>query len=429
MASVHEHHLTNGMTLLCCRQNQLHSLTFGLYFKGGALYEDKRTQGMCHLLEHLCFRGLGGLSHDELNLAQSRMGTELCGATYPEAVVFDMTALPRFFTDMLRLFMRFFADQPWTQEQIDQEKQVVLRQLEQEESDFDSDVQRRYRATAAGEYAVMGTVESIEAMTPELIRAWQQLLFQPQNACLCISGDFTKGMEDVAIAALSELKNTTPKPPFTQALPLDFCMRDEHSDYIAEEEDGQAKVHLAFDIDGDRVIPIIDEVIDAITAGNVDSLLFQTMREEKAMVAEIESFIEQLGRYRRLVVHYDVRQEKLAESLREAFSLIKRLCIYIRPVRLMLTRMQFTDNLVMEQDSAPGMNEMMGWAWVADDMGLCDLEAQAKMYDDLTVEDLLDAAQSIFRPENLTISIQHDPEQSKIADMDALLDELRGMLG
>lgn len=428
MASVHEHHLTNGMTLLCCHQTHLHALTFGLYLKGGSLYEDQRTQGMSHLLEHLCFRGLGGLSHDELNLVQSRMGTELCGATYPEAVVFDMTALPRFFNDMLRLFMRFFADTPWTQELIDQEKQVVLRQLEQQETDFEDDVQRHYRATASGEFAVMGTTESVSAMSSELIHAWKQMIFQPQNACLVITGNFTKGMEDVAVAALSELANHTVKAPFAQPLPLDFCMRDSHSDYVAEEEGGQAKVHLGFDIDGDLVIPVVDNVLDAITAGNVDSLLFQTMREEKAMVAEIESFIEELGQYRRLVIQYDVRQELLAESLREVFRLLQRLRIYIRPVRLMQCRLQFTDNLVMEQDGVSSMNQLAGWAWVADDLGQCDLESHAKLYDDLTVDELLNAAQCVYRPENLTISIQHDPEASKIEDMQVLLDELRGML-
>lgn len=428
MASVHEHHLTNGMTLLCCHQTHLHAVSFGLYLRGGSLYEDQRTQGMSHLLEHLCFRGLGGISHDELNLVQSRLGAELCGATYPEAIVFDMTALPRFFTDMLRLFMRFFSDTPWTQEQIDQEKQVVLRQLEQEESDFEADVQRHFRATASGEFAVMGTGESVTAMSSELIHAWKQMIFQPQNACLVISGNFTNGMEEAAIATLSELPNYTAKAAFSQPMPLDFCMRDDSSDYVAEEEGGQAKVHLAFDIDGDRVIPVVDQVLDAITAGNVDSLLFQQLREEKAMVAEIESFIEQLGMYRRLVIHYDVRQELLAESLREVFALLGRLRMYIRPVRLMLCRLQFTDNLVMDQDSAPGMNELMGWAWIADDMGLCDLEAQAKLYDDLTVDDLLDAAQCVFRPENLTISIQHDPEASGVEDMAALLNELRAVL-
>ena len=55
MSAMHEHRLPNGMTLLCCRQAHLHAIEFGLYFKGGTLYENRQNQGVCHLLEHLCW--------------------------------------------------------------------------------------------------------------------------------------------------------------------------------------------------------------------------------------------------------------------------------------------------------------------------------------------------------------------------------------
>ena len=50
----------------CWQQKHLHGVCFGLYFKGGPVYETEESQGVSHLLEHLCFRGLGGLSHDAL---------------------------------------------------------------------------------------------------------------------------------------------------------------------------------------------------------------------------------------------------------------------------------------------------------------------------------------------------------------------------
>ena len=163
------------------------------------------------------------------------------------------------------------------------------------------------------------------------------------------------------------------------------------------------------------------------TAGNSDSLLFQTLREELALVAEIDSSIEEMGMFRRLVIRYDVRQECLAESLRKVFELLQRLRMYVRPVRLTQTRMQFTDNLIFYADDVSGMNDVLGWAWMADDLSLADLDAQAQMYDDLTCEDLLDAAQSVFRPENLTISIQRDPALTP-RNLRPLLAELRHML-
>ena len=130
---------------------------------------------------------------------------------------------------------------------------------------------------------------------------------------------------------------------------------------------------------------------------------------------------------RRLVIRYDVRQECLAESLRKVFALLQRLRMYIRPVRLELARLPCTENNEMMLDAPAGMSELMGWAWLADDLSRADLDAQAAMYDDLTTEDLLDAAQSVFRPETMCVTIQRDPALTP-KNLKPLLLELRGML-
>ena len=427
MPAVHEHHLSNGMTLLCFPQEHLHSVHMGLYLKGGTLYENRQNQGVGHLLEHLCFRSLGGLSHDALQQTLSRMGAELDGATYSEAIVFDLTALPRYLEQMTELFLRFFADVPWTQEQIDAEKQVVLRQIEEDDCDFEEQIDRRYRRTAAGAFPRMGTADSVAAMTEATIRRWQRAIFQPQNACLCVAGRVTEAGEQALVKAFSALENRTDNLPFAQAVPKSFCMRDISSDLVMDEPGGHAKVHIAFDLEEDRVYPLVSEVLCAITGGNDDSLLFQTLREQEALVAEIDSSIEEMGLFRRLVIRYDVRQECLTDSLREVFSLLRRLRMYIRPVRLELARLPFTDNNDMLLDSPAGMCELMGWAWLADDLSRADLDAQAAMYDDLTTEDLLDAAQVVYRPENLCVTIQRDPSLTP-KSMKPLLTELRAML-
>ena len=427
MAAIHEHHLPNGMTLLCFPQKHLHSIHMGLYLKGGTLYENCQNQGISHLLEHLCFRALGGLSHDELQTVLSRIGAELDGVTYSEDIIFSLTALPRFFEQVTRLFLRFFADVPWTQEQIDAEKQVVLRQIEEDDCDFEEQIDRQYRVTAEGAFPRMGTVESISAMSAETIRQWQQAVFQPQNACLCIAGCFSEESEKAVVSAFSALENHTHEPPFVQEIPRDFCMRDAASDAVIDEEGGHAKVHIAFDIEDEHVFPLVSDVLSAITGGSDDSLLFQTLREQEALVAEIDSTIEEMGMFRRLVIRYDVRQEYLVDSLRKVFALLCRLRMYIRPVRLELARLPFTDNNAMMLDSPIAMAELMGWSWLADDLSRADLDAQAAMYDDLTTEDLLDAAQSVFRPENLYLTIQRDPALTP-RNLKPLLAELRGML-
>ena len=152
-----------------------------------------------------------------------------------------------------------------------------------------------------------------------------------------------------------------------------------------------------------------------------------TLREEEALVAEIESYIQEIGQFHRLVIRYDVRQEKLAESLRKVFMYLHRLSMYVRPIRLNQVRSHFTVGSALAQDNISELNELAGWAWVAGDPSRADLDAQASQLNDLSAEELLDAAQTIFRPENLSIAVERNPELVA-EDMDALFAELRGML-
>ena len=380
MSAIHEHVLQNGMTLLCWPQRHLHGLEFGLYLKGGPLYETEETQGISNLLEHLCFRGLGGLNREGLLRELNRFGTNLDAATYAEGLVFRLKCLPRFFDAALEYFLRFFANVPWTPEQIAAEKQVVLRQLE---ADGDGDLFDRaacdFRKTENGAFPPLGTPESLMALTEADIQLWQEMIFQPQNACLVMTGNFSDGMELAAIEALSE-----------------------------------------------QVYPVAAEVLSTITAGNDDSMLFQALREEQALVAEIESQISRVGQFSRLVIRYDVRSEWLKDTLNKVFAYLHRLTMYVRPARLNQLRTQFTTNNAMLTDDTAALNDRLGWAWMSGDTAQADLDAAAAQYNELTAEELLDAAQTVFRPENLSIAVQYDPET--VGDLRPLLQKLRETL-
>ena len=429
MSAVREHVLSNGMTILCWHNPYLHGVEMGLYLRAGTIYETEETQGISHLLEHLCFRGLGDLNHETLQRTLNRFGADMEGMTTAEAIVFRLTSLPRYFDGMLELFTKFFAPNFWSPEDIAKEKEIVIRQIEQADEDFDELVDRAWRETPAGVFPRMGSAEAIRALDNDTIWNWQRLVFQPQNACLVLTGNFSIGMEEAAIEVLAGLTNYTSEPPFEQHVPLGFCMRDAESDMIIDSDapDAQAQVHIAFDIDEDNVFPLAARMVDAITAGNDDSILFQTLREEEALVAEIESYVQEMGKFHRLVIRYDVRQEKLCESLRKVFMYLHRLSVYVRPIRLEQIRSHFTVGNALTQDNISEMNELAGWAWVAGDSSRADLDAQASQLNDLSPEELLDAAQTIFRAENLCISIERDPEAVS-EDLPGLLSELRELL-
>ena len=107
-------------------------------------------------------------------------------------------------------------------------------------------------------------------------------------------------------------------------------------------------------------------------------------------------------------------------------KLVHELHIILLEKRVLRIYVRQTSNALV-QDSVTEMNELAGWAWVGGDTSAADLDAQDIQLADMSPEDLLDAAQTILKPGNLTISVKRDPAIVP-GDLAPLLTSLRNVL-
>ncbi len=427
MAAYQEIRLKNGLQLSAYQLPHLHSLEMGVYFKGGSLYENRSNQGISHLLEHLCFRNLGGLPQGQLYRRLDAMGAKLNGTTYPECVIFQMRVVPRFFDDAFELMLRLFAPGKWTGEEIDAEKQVVLRQIENDEQNFLWDMSTRYFRTKAGAFPGMGTKDSVLRMSSDLIHQWKKKIFRPSNACFVLTGNFSDGMLEKAREVLEELPDLGPCL-FEQPSPMSFCMRDESSDELFNADYDLAQVLLYFDIDSNLVFPACADMLSHMTGDGLSSVLFLELREKHALVDDISSEVVAVGPYRRFAIDYEVTHDRLAESLELVFSILGKLRRFISHEQMDSSRIYFTENESIILDKAGSMNERLGMAFMAGNTDECDVEVRMRLHGDLTAEDIQDAAQAIFRPETLSCFIEKNPKKVKAADLRETLKKCRELL-
>ncbi len=427
MSCYQEMRLENGLQLSSYCMHHLHALEISVYFRGGSLYESRGNQGVSHLLEHLCFRNLNGVPQAQLYQKLDDIGAVLKGATYTEAVVFRLKVAPRFFDEAFQLFCQLFAPGTWTPEEIAAEKEVVLRQIENEDQDFWADTSRQFWKTKAGAFPIMGTKDSVRNLSSATIHQWKKKTFRPQNACVVMTGNFSQGMLQKAAEVLAEFKGPD-LPAFEQPTPLQFCMRDESCDVLSNITYDQAQVHISFDLNDDLVFPLCADVLNNLTGEGVSSALFMELRERRALTDEISSTIEEVGCFRRMTITYLVAHDKLLESLEAVFSILAGLRRHISLRQMERTHVFFTDNLQFLLDETDTLNEMLGWGFLSGNSEECDLDVRAHMYEDMNEEDVLDAAQAIFRPENLCISIAKNPSHIKAQVLRETLKKCREML-
>ncbi len=427
MAAYQEFRLDNGLQISAYQLPHLHSLEIGVYFKGGSLYENRSNQGISHLLEHLCYRNLNGLTQEQLYRRLDAMGAVMHGVTEQNVIMFHLNVSPRFFDDAFDIMSRLFAPGKWTEEEIASEKQVVLRQIENEEPNFLWDMAARYWRTSAGAFPVMGTTNSVKAMTADLIHRWKRKLFRPSNACFVLTGNFSDGMLKKAVEVLGELPDAL-KAPLEQPAPMNFCARDESSDELFNADYNLAQVLLYFDIDSNLVFPTSAEMLSYMTGDGLSSSLFFEMREKRAIVDDISSEVVPVGPYSRFAIDYEVSHDRLAESLELVFSILARQRRFISQEQMDRTRVYFTEYEMMILDRAVTMNERLGYSWLSGNTDGCDVDVRMRLHGDLTADNIQDAAQAIFRPETLCCLIEKNPKKVKAAQLHETLKKCRELL-
>ncbi len=198
----HEQKLANGLTVIAECNGEAHTAAVGFYVKGGSRDEQKQVMGVSHFLEHMMFKGTATRTADDVNRKFDEMGANYNAYTTQEMTAYYAQVLPEFLPravdllgDMLRPALR--------DEDFEMEKNVILEEIGMYEDRPQWRLQDTIIETHFGEhplsYRVLGTVESIKALTVDQMRGHFKSCYGPDNITVAAAGqiDFDRLMADV----------------------------------------------------------------------------------------------------------------------------------------------------------------------------------------------------------------------------------------
>ncbi|MBI4806412.1 MAG: insulinase family protein [Desulfovibrio sp.] len=217
--------LPNGLTVLVLEDKRFPLVAERLYVRAGSAYEAKGQEGISHLLEHMVFnstakRPKGGVAS----------AIESAGGDTNAATSFDYT---QYMADLpsaswklgLDVLQDMIFGAKFDPAELEQEKKVVISELERGQ---DEPGQRLFQMSQGQvwhsipyKHPIIGFRETVNAVTPEDMRAYIKRLYQPQSMLLVVVGDVNA--QDVykeAVAVFGGLSNDRPViPPDIQDLP------------------------------------------------------------------------------------------------------------------------------------------------------------------------------------------------------------------
>jgi predicted Zn-dependent peptidase len=264
------------------------SLALGCWVGVGNRDEPPSRAGVSHFLEHLAFKGTARRTARQLAESVDATGGDMNAFTTKEFTAYEMRLPAAHLVFALDVLCDVVTAPALRGADVDAERQVILEELHLA-NDEPEDVVHTELAEALFPdhplgWEIAGTEESIEAMTPEAIRAFHDEWYQDGNLVFAAAGPFAH--DEVVAALLDRFEPRTrgavvPRvPPGARTERRRSVVRPVESAHVAL---GWRAVGYE---DPDRyALAVANQLIGV----GLSSRLFQEIREERGLAYSVHS--------------------------------------------------------------------------------------------------------------------------------------------
>ena len=184
--------LENGLTIVTDAMPHIKTAAVALTVNAGARHETPDQHGIAHMLEHMAFKGTATRSAAEIVGAIERVGGSLNAATSHENTVYAARTLAEDVPLAITLIADILENSRLEADELAREQGVVLSEIGEAEDTPDDLVFEMMSEAAFPDQPlgrpILGTRDSVRAMTPDSIRGYLSAHYRPGAMILSASG-------------------------------------------------------------------------------------------------------------------------------------------------------------------------------------------------------------------------------------------------
>ncbi len=185
--------LDNGLTIIGEVNPPARSVSVGFFVRTGSRDETPQVSGVSHFLEHMLFKGTETLSALDVNEAFDRLGAKFNAFTSEENTVYYAAVLPEYLEQVAGLWMDLMRPS-LRDSDFEMEKNVILEEIAMYKDLPQFDGMDQGKTLHFGSHpcgnSVLGTNESIAALSAEQMRTYFAHRYAPNNITLTCCGNF-----------------------------------------------------------------------------------------------------------------------------------------------------------------------------------------------------------------------------------------------
>ncbi len=383
------------------------SVSMGLYIKVGSRYEETTEAGISHYIEHMLFKGCEAWP-TALDIAKEieGRGGYLNASTSHELTTYWIKIGARHWRQGLRLLANMVQKPLLRSEEIELERGVIIDEIYMYRDVPEDLVSQLSNQAMWGDNPlgreIAGEVETVKALTPQMLSDFHARAYRPAGAVLTIAGAIDVAEVQDALDDYFGGWQTLGDAPTLKPAP-DPVTQPRHR--IATRPSEQAHLQLAVPgLPRQHPDRYALSLLNTILGDGMTSRLWQRLREERGLAYSIGSYVSMFSDSGVMGVYGGCDAKRLYETLVETMAVWSDLQQTAVPEQELQRFKEYIKGR-MELSSEDSSAVAAWWGrQVANGVTPLTLDQVLQRLESVTPVEIQRMAQSIWHPQHLTLA-------------------------
>ena len=404
--------LDNGIRVVSQEMPDHRSVTLGIWVENGSRHESLEQNGISHFIEHLLFKGTKRRSAAQIAEEIDAVGGVLNAFTAKEHTCYYAKVLDENLPLAIDLLTDIFLNSSFEAEEIERERSVILQEISQAEDTPDDYVHDLFSVDFFKDHPlarpICGRAETVTTFCRDDLVDFFKSRYHPLRVIVSAAGHVR---HDELVREMSARLGSHPHGSAAISVPVQDEIAPKMGNGVFPHRKSLEQVHLCLGMAGTHQSHpqrYVAYVLNTLLGGGMSSRLFQEIREKRGKAYSVYSFAASYKDVGYFGVYAGTSVEWTEEVVELIARELKRLAAgEVKDAEIERTQGQLVGSMILGLESTDSWmshiarNEIYFSKPVTTDEICAGIRS-------VTRNDVVELAQTLFRPETLTLSLLGD---------------------
>lgn len=414
MLNLTRHQFPNGLTLLLLESHHAPVVSLNICVRVGSRYETDQEAGICHLIEHMLFKGTPHLKPGELAQKVEASGGDVNAYTSFDETVYYCTLASRHFETGLGVLSDAVLHSSFDPDELAREKEVVIEEILRSKDSPGKVLSEAVFEKAFPKHTygrpIIGFKETVQGFPREMIVNFWKRWYVPENMVVVAAGDFKT---DHAYRECEKIFGALPSQPSPLSAARKEPPQNETQTVVLSSPVQGSNMMMAFHVPGleHPDIPALDILSHMLGEGE-SSRLDINIKERKGLVNSIYSYVYSPQDPGLMVIGYTLPDKHIPTASQAITDEIHALEYKkINHDELARAKINIKSDAIYEKETVEGLARKYGYFETILKQHDFD-EHYYQRIDAVTRDEVHEVAEKYLKSENLTFGLLY-PKDSK----------------